>query len=195
MTSAVEVIEDTARAQALLHPARLLLLEQMDEPASATVLARRLDQPRQRVNYHLRELEAHRLIELVEERRKGSVSERVYRRTGRGYAIAGSTLGGIATAPEDHQDRFSTECQIALAARAISELARLRAGAQAEGKRLATLSVDVDVRFASAAARNAFGEELTQLIADLVHRYHDDAAPDGRAFRFYVGAYPKPKET
>lgn len=195
MTVAVDVIEDTERAQALLHRARLELLRHMEEPASAATLARRLDLPRQRVNYHLRELEAQRLIELVEERRRGSVSERVYRRTGQGYAISNAALGEIGASPEDVRDRYSAEYQIALASRAIAELGALRAGAAAAGKRLPTLSLDVAVRFASAASRAAFFEELTAAVADLVHRHHDEGAPGGREFRVQLGAYPKPRGT
>jgi len=50
------------------------------------------------------------------------------------------------------------------------------------------------VRFADAAARHAFTEELSQTVAALVAKHHDESAPGGRAFRFYVGAYPKPKD-
>ena len=51
MNAAFEVIEDTKQAQVLLHPARIALLERLDEPASAASLARALELPRQRVNY------------------------------------------------------------------------------------------------------------------------------------------------
>ena len=73
---AVDVILDAERAQALLNPARLELLEHLQEPGSAASLARLLGQPRQRVNYHLRALEEHQLVELALERRQGSVVER-----------------------------------------------------------------------------------------------------------------------
>ena len=117
----VDVIEEPKRAQVMLHSARLELLENLGEPSSAAALARRLGLPRQRVNYHLRELEAQRLIELVEEHRKGSCVERVYQRTGQSYAISTAALGRLGTMPDDICDRFSSAYQIALASQANGE--------------------------------------------------------------------------
>jgi DNA-binding transcriptional ArsR family regulator len=193
-TNAVEVIDEARRAQVLLHATRLELLRHLDEPASAATLARRLDLPRQRVNYHLRELEAQRLVERVEERRKGSCIERVYRRTGETFAISNAALGGLGTRPEAIRDRFSSAYQIALASRAVEELARQRAGAAAAGKKLPTFALEVDVRFGSAAARDAFGDELAEAVAALVAKHNDLAAKGGRTFRFYLGAYPRPPQ-
>lgn len=192
-TTDVEVIEETRRAKALLDENRLRLLAELEEPGSAATLARRLDLPRQRVNYHLRELEAHRLVELVEEKRKGNVTERIYRRTGRGFVISNAALGELGSDPDDVNDRFSSSYQIALASRAIRELAALRTGAAAAKKKLPTFALDVDVRFATAEARNAFADDLAAAVADLVRKHHDDAAPKGRKFRFYLGGYPRPK--
>jgi len=193
MTESVDVVTDGARAQVLLHPTRLLLLENLARPASAAGLARRLDLPRQRVNYHLRELEAQRLVALVEERRRGSVSERLYQRTGHSYAISNAAIGPLGSPPETAHDRTSSAYQIALAGRAVAELAELRAGAAAAGRPLATFALEVNVRFASAAARSEFTQELSDALAELVRRYHDERAPRGRSFHFYLGAYPSKK--
>ena len=190
----VAVIEEAERARSLLHPARRELLEALAEPSSAVELARRLDLPRQRVNYHLRELESSRLVELVEERRRGSVVERVYRRTATTFAISTQALGALGTDPDGIRDRFSSAFQVALASRAVDELGRLREGARAAGQKLPTFSLDVEVRFASPAERSRFASELAGAVAELVERYHDEEAPEGRPFRFFAGGYPKPKE-
>ena len=194
MPIAVDVIADPKRAQVMLHSARLELLENLGEPSSAAALARQLGLPRQRVNYHLRELEGQKLIELVEERRKGSCVERVYRRTGHSYAISTAALGRLGTMPDDIRDRFSSAYQIALASLAVRDLGQLQTGAQAAGKKLPTFAMEVEVRFASADQRNEFAEELAANVADLVRKYHDDNARGGRKFRFYMGAYPRPKK-
>src|ERR1039458_5644825 len=73
----VAVIDDPAVAEAALDPARASLLAQLTEPASAAMLAVAAGLPRQKVNYHLRTLERHGLIELVGERRKGNMTERL----------------------------------------------------------------------------------------------------------------------
>ena len=192
---AIDVIAEPERAQVLLHPARLELLGAIDEPISAAALAKRMDLPRQRVNYHLRELERHQLIEVVEEHRRGNCVERVYRRTGRTYAISTAALGELGTSPEEIQDRFSAAYQIALASRAVREIGTLQQGARAENKKLPTFALEVDVRFASPSDRSAFAEELAEAVAALVSKYHDESAENGRTFRFHAGAYPKPKGT
>lgn len=192
LPASIDVIEEPRRAQVLLHPARLRLLEQLAEPGSAAGLARRLGLPRQRVNYHLRELEAQRLVEVVEEKRRGNCVERVYRRTGGAYAISSAALGSLGTTPEAIQDRFSAAYQIALASQAIRDLGMLQEGARAAGKRLPTFALETEVRFASPGERHAFAEELSAAVAALVAKYHDEDDPDGRVFRFHLGAYPRP---
>lgn len=187
----IDVVDEPKRAQVLLHEGRLALLEQLEEPASAAALARRLDLPRQRINYHLRELESQRLVELVEERRKGSCVERLYQRTGRAYAISTAALGRLGTTPDEVVDRMSSDYQIALASRAVRDLGALQVGARAAGKKLSTFALEVDIRFASAESRHAFAEELAASVAELVRKHHDERAEEGRDFRFYVGAYPR----
>ena len=54
----VEVIESAEAAAAALDPARARLLGELAVPASAAGLAARVGIARQKVNYHLKELEA-----------------------------------------------------------------------------------------------------------------------------------------
>jgi DNA-binding transcriptional ArsR family regulator len=187
---ALAVIHDPRRAATLLDPLRLRLLEQLAEPNSAAGLARRLRLPRQKLNYHLRELEKAGLVKLVEERRKGNCIERVVRATAIPYVIDPAALGKLGADPSRVRDRFSSAYLVAVAARSIRELAALRAGAEKAGKRLATLTLETEVRFASADARSAFAQELTNTLADLTAKYHDEESSGGRRFRFIVGGYP-----
>ena len=60
------------------------------------------------------------------------------------------------------------------------------------GKRLATLSIDTEIRFASPEARAKFSSELLAAAGDLARRYHDESAPGGRRHRLVVVAYPAP---
>jgi DNA-binding transcriptional ArsR family regulator len=146
--------------------------------------------PRQRVNYHLRELERHGLVELVEERRKGNCLERLVRATARYYLISPEALGRLGSDPAAMQDRFSAAYLVGVAARAIRELAVLRLRADRARKRLATLTVEAQVRFASAEDRHAFAEELATAVARLAAKYHNEKAEGGRSYRFFLGAYP-----
>lgn len=152
----IDLISQSQSAASLLDPIRLRLLGSLREPDSAAGLARRLGLPRQKANYHLRALEEAGLVEVVEERRKGKVMERILRATATHYLICPSVLGPIAADSAQVADQFSCAYLIAATARTLSEVALLREKAQAEGKELATLSMQVDVSFPGPAERKAF---------------------------------------
>jgi hypothetical protein len=100
----------------------------------------------------------------------------------------------VGLTAETAHDRFSTAYLIATAGRAIREVASLEARAHREGKRLATLTLDADVRFASAEKRAAFAEELADAVARLAAKYHDEQAPGGRRFRVFAAIHPTPSQ-
>ena len=186
----VEVIEDPAAAAVALDPVRSRLLAELAEPGSAAALAARVGIPRQKVNYHLRALEAQGLVELAEERRRGGITERVMRATAARYVVSPAALGETAVDP-DQADRLSAHHLIALAGRIVREVGGLSRRAQMAGKRLPTLSIDTEIRFRSADDRAAFADDLTAAVLELAARYHHD---DGRPHRLVIAAHPTPKE-
>jgi len=183
----VAVIEDPAAAEASLDPIRAKLLAALAEPESATTLAGRVGLPRQKVNYHLRALERHGLVELVEERRKGNVTERVLRATASSYVISPTALAAVAPDPAKAPDRLSARWLLALAARLVREVGALVTGATKAQQRVATFAIDGEIRFANAADRAAFAEELAQSVTTLVGRYHSES---GRDHRLLVAIHP-----
>src|SRR5580704_9942483 len=155
-TVAVEVVRGSEQAASLLgHPLRLKVLEQLVEPASAAGLARRLGIPRQAVNYHLRALESAGVVELVEERPRGGLKERVMRATARSYVISPEAMGAVEPDPGRLRDRFSWAYLVAAAAKVVRDLGILRGRADRAGKRLSTFTLETEVRFASAGDRDA----------------------------------------
>ncbi|TYC25437.1 helix-turn-helix transcriptional regulator [Micromonospora sp. MP36] len=189
------VIEDPAAAEASLDPMRARLLAALAEPASATMLAARVGLPRQKVNYHLRALEQHGLIELVEERRKGNVTERVMRATAASYVISPAALAAVRPNPSDAPDRLSARWLLAVAARLVHDVGALITGADRAKKRVATFAIDATVRFASARDRAAFAEELASTVSALVSRYHDENTPGGREHRVVLALHPSVNPT
>jgi DNA-binding transcriptional ArsR family regulator len=187
---ALSVIDDPAAAGVSLDPVRARLLAELVEPGSATTLAAKIGLPRQKVNYHLRMLEQHGLVELVELRRRGNMTERVMQATAASYVISPGALGAAAPDPARAPDRLSARWLIAVAARTLREVGELLNGATKAGKRLATFTIDGEVRFASAADRAAFAEELAGAVTALVGRYHDENAPGGRPHRVVVAVHP-----
>lgn len=188
----VEVLDDPAASVAVLDPRRARVLAALAEPGSATTVAAALDEPRQRVNHHVRALEAAGLVELVEERPRRGLTERVLVASARSYVVSPAALGPVAVDP-DRVDRWSSRYLVALAARLVREVGGLARRAEAAGRPLATLAIDTEVRFASAGDRAAFTEELTTAITGLAAKYHDESAPGGRSHRLVVAAHPVPR--
>src|SRR5882724_6096183 len=93
--AAVQVLQSASTAEKLMKPERLRMLELLRHPDSAAGLAKRLEIPRQTVNYHLRELETAGLVELVETRQRRNCIERVVRATARSYVISPLALGDL----------------------------------------------------------------------------------------------------
>jgi DNA-binding transcriptional ArsR family regulator len=186
----IAVIDDPVAAEVSLDPVRSRLLAALAEPGSATTLAAQCGLARQKVNYHLRALERHGLVELVEERRKGNCTERVLRATAASYVISPAALSAVAPDPDRSADQRSARWLLALAARLVREVGELIARSSAARKPLATFAIDSEIRFASAADRAGFADELAGAVTALVAKYHDESAAGGRKHRLLVALHP-----
>jgi DNA-binding transcriptional ArsR family regulator len=192
---ALELVGESERAANLLNPMRLRILDALREPGSASTVARQLGMPRQKVNYHLRELEKSGFLEEVEQRRAGNCIERIVRAKATHYLINPEVLGVLSAGGLTVEDRFSSTYLIALAASAIRDIAAAQQKAVKQKKRVPTFALQADVRFRCAEDRQKFVEELANCVARLTAKYHDDETPGGRTSRFMIGAYPpRPKE-
>jgi hypothetical protein len=95
-------------------------------------------------------------VRLAEERKWGGLTERLLVATAASYVVSPSALGPIAVDPNREVDRLSASYLIALGARVVREVGDLVRRAKEAGKRLATLSLDTEVRFRSPTERAAF---------------------------------------
>jgi DNA-binding transcriptional ArsR family regulator len=191
----IQVIDDPAAATVALDPIRSRLLSELATPASAATLAARVGVARQKINYHLHAMEEHGLVQLAEERKWGGLTERLLVATAASYVVSPGALGPVAVDPNREIDRLSASYLIALGARVVREVGDLVRRAKETGKRLATLTVDTEIRFRSATERAAFTNELTEAIAKLVSKYHDASAAGGRAHRLVLVAHPLPQKS
>lgn len=174
----------------MLDDTRLAILRVLREPASAAAVAARLGAPRQRIGYHVRELERAGLVVPVEHRPHGGLVERVVQASASGYVIAPQALGPVAADPSAIADRFSTGYQLAVASRIVRDLSELRVRAERARKTVPTLTLDTTVRVASADAQHAFATEVANAVARVVEKYHDDQSPTGRTFACAVTVQP-----
>jgi len=186
----LRVLSDAAAVEVALDPVRASILGALAEPGSAATVAAAIGSTRQKVNYHLKALEAQGLVELVEERAWGGITERLVRRSARRLVVAPDVLHEAAIDPNAVADQLSAAYLIAVNARTVSEVAAITAGAAA-GTRVPTLTVDAVVGFRSPDDRAAFAADLQSAVAALVARYHHD---DGRPHRLTVSSYPRPEE-
>ena len=180
------LLQEPERVRTALSPLRRSLLERLREPSSATRLAAALGLPRQRVNYHLRELERAGLVELVEEVQRRGCVERIYASRAEAFVVDPAVIGPAAAA----QDRFAAAHLVQAAAGVVRDVARMQAAADRAGKRLLTFTVETEVGFAAPEELERFTERLAEAVARTAAEFD---APD-RRYRVVVGGHPKPKE-
>ncbi|MEI8407754.1 MULTISPECIES: ArsR/SmtB family transcription factor [unclassified Kribbella] len=181
-------VEEPEKVRMALSPIRRQLLDLLREPSSATQLAAALELPRQRVNYHLRELEKAGLIELVEERQRRGFTERILRASATlvvDPAVMGHAFSTI-------QDQYAAEHLVDVAAGTVRDVARMKTKADAAGKRLLTFTLEAEVRFAEPGDLHRFTDALTEAIRRTVAEFDTD---DGRPYRLIAGGHPAPRRT
>lgn len=185
----MQVLTDSVQLAAVLSPLRMRVLEEMKQPQSATSLAPRLGVSRQKLNYHLRELEREGFLEVAEERQRRGCVERVMKVTSRAFVVSPTVLGRLGDDPAQARDRFSSAYLLATASHLIRDVAILQERAGAVDERLATFTMETAVRFRSPAAFRSFVEELAASVAALAAKY-DDASAGSRRFRVVLGSHP-----
>jgi DNA-binding transcriptional ArsR family regulator len=187
----VHVLKNAAAVEAALDPIRASILDALAEPGSAASIAAAVGLTRQKVNYHLKTLEAHGLVEPAGERSWGGITERYVQRSARQLVVAPDVLQDSASDPKQVADQLSAAYLIAVSARTVSEVGAIAANVT-PGTRLPTLTVDTVIGFRSPDDRAAFAAELQSAINALAATYHHD---DGRPHRLTVSSYPRPEES
>jgi DNA-binding transcriptional ArsR family regulator len=187
-TAPLALVEDPERVRVALSPIRRKLLVRLREPASASQVAAELGIGRQRVNYHLRALEDADLLELVELRPRRGFVERVLRTRADAFVVDPALLGAQHSAGAS-QDRFAAEHLVNTAAAVVRDVARMQAGAEREGTRLLTFTVETEVRLAAPSEVARLTHRIADLVAQAVSEL-DHAS--GRPYRIVVGGHPAP---
>ena len=185
----IQVVNDPRAAAMLAAPLRQRILEALEEPGSASTVARTLGIARQLAAYHVRQLESHGFVELVRKEQRRGCTERILRRKAQ-YLVASPSVLSPGMDPRKLKDKFAASYLIALASRMAQEVSEAQAAAEKAGKRLPTLSTDVEIRLRSPEDREAFAEELLGAITSLAAKYHDENHPDGHTYRVVLGAHP-----
>lgn len=194
----LEPVEEVDRAELLLHPLRQRILSEAREASTAAEIARRLDLPPQRVNYHVRTLADAGLLQPAGEGRKRNLIEKRYRASARSYVLLPRVLGEMGAGELHEGDRFGATYLMHLSALLQEELGAWLDPDREGRTRVPTLSIESELRFDSAAQRAAFAEALQRAVTDVIGghsaptRDEEGRPRPGRAYRLVVGCYPVP---
>jgi DNA-binding transcriptional ArsR family regulator len=188
----VRTLRDVDALRALCHPTRIALLELLREPASAASIGRRLGQPRQRVNYHLKALHDAGLVEKVGTQRQGNFVESLYRATARSYVVSPEVAWADPRRLAALRRDQSLETLVALGARLQHDAAALLDGAAFEDEAIASAAVSAETHFAGERERAAFMREYLEATRKLVEKY---GGPVGSPYRVVLAVHPKIEES
>jgi DNA-binding transcriptional ArsR family regulator len=188
----ITYLDQPDQVRAVLSPLRRKLLNLLREPSSATQLAAALDLPRQRVNYHLRELEKAGLVELVEQRQRRGFTERILRARPGAFVVDPAVM----TTAESRElsrihDQFAAEHLVEVASATVRDVARMQSRADETGKRLLTFTLEAEVRFAEPGDVHRFTDELTEALRRTVAAFD---SPGGRPYRLVAAGHPAPAD-
>ncbi|MFH5211506.1 ArsR/SmtB family transcription factor [Antrihabitans sp. NCIMB 15449] len=187
----MELVGDPEQLRQALTPIRRDLLQRLRTPASAVELAHDLDLPRQKIGYHLRQLEDAGLIELVETRRRRGFTERVLKATATAYVIDPDILTPATTpAPPTDNARHAADHLVAVASNAVRDVVRMQTNADKTGTRLLTYTLESEIRFADPDDVHRFTEALAAATAAVIEQFD---SPTGRQFRIVAAGYPTPR--
>jgi DNA-binding transcriptional ArsR family regulator len=183
----VHVVRDLDALQVLLHPLRIEILEALRAPQSAASVARGLGQPRQKVSYHLKELERAGLVRAVEQRRAGNFFETVYEAVARTFVVAPEAAWSDPQRVDAMRSQQAIERLVTVGERLQHDAIALLDRAAFDGEEIASAAVEAELHFADEDDRAAFIDEYFTLLGQLCDKY---GARRGLPYRVVVAAHP-----
>jgi DNA-binding transcriptional ArsR family regulator len=187
MAVGTAVLETREQLAAITHPTRLRVLDALRSADSAAGVARRLGEPRQRVNHHVRELAKAGLLVEAGERRRGNFVEQLYESAAGTFVVSPRLTWGDGARLRAIADQVSLHHLVEVGERLQRDAATLLDRAAFEGEEIPSATVDATVHFADADARRAFLDEYLATTAQLIEKH---AAVDGDAFTVAMVVHP-----
>jgi DNA-binding transcriptional ArsR family regulator len=195
MATRIDCVEDLARASSLLSPLRLEILRLARQPVSASELSRVLKLPRQRVNYHVRQLAGSGFLRQAGRRRRRNMIEQRYSASADGYLLSPKLLGAVGADWRLIENASSADYMLALCCQMETDLSRLRRGSGEMGSDV-SLSLKSQFRFENEGRRQACGRALREAVVRVIAEYttpylRPDGSPaQGQPYRLVLGCYP-----
>ena len=187
MAAGSVVLDTNEQLTAIAHPSRLRILDALRVADSAAGAARRLGEPRQRVNHHVRELAKAGLLLEAGERRKGNFVEQLYESAGGTFVVSPRLTWGDGARLRAVADQVSLQHLVEFGERLQRDAAALLDRAAFDGAEVPSATVEATVHFADAASRAAFLDEYLALTARLIEQH---ASPHGEPYTVALVAHP-----
>jgi DNA-binding transcriptional ArsR family regulator len=179
-------VERPEQALALLNPLRAEILRLHAEPASAAETARRLREPPQKINYHLKALEKVGLVRRAGERHVRNLVEVLYVAVARTFIIP-DEFGWSEETLQRMKMQGALRQVLNLAERIRGDAACLMEAADAEGE-VPSAALEAVVHLPDAASREAFLRDYAEAVRRLAERYSGDRHAGG--YRIMTAIYP-----
>jgi len=192
MEARAKTISEPRAVEALTHPIRRQVLSELRAPNTAASIARAIGQPRQKVNYHLKELARAKLVRSAGQRLNGHLIEKLYE------AVAGTFVVSPRMAWDDEKrdkalrDQISLERLVGLGEQLQQDANGLLDRAAFDDEEIPSASVEAEIRFSNEEDRAGFMEAYLKALGPLLEKY---GARDGREFRVALAVYPNPEES
>ena len=188
-TAKWDIVDDAAKARMALSPLRRELLERLSAPASASELGEQMNITRQKLGYHLKQLETAGLIFVAEERQRRGFVEKRYQSRAEALVFDPQIMGNTDQRQNNVMDRYASEHLIQSASAVIRDVTRMRAEADRSEKRLLTFTIEADVGFARPSDVESFTEQLAQAVLTIARQF-DCGDSTSRPYRLTICGHP-----
>jgi hypothetical protein len=192
----LEWVTDHKQAADLLEPLRARILKLARNPSSSTELGIELSLPRQRVNYHVRELARSGLLKRAGRRRRRNMFEQLYVASARTYLLSPGLLADVCADWREVNERTSAAYLMAVSAQMQLDAGEAMRAARTTRQKLDTLSIKSQFRLENREQRERFERELASAVSTVIaqwtspNRLSGGEPGPGRSYRLVLGCYP-----
>ncbi len=184
------IVESPEQATALMNPLRAEILSNLRKPASASEVARNINESPQRINYHLKMLEKVGLVRKIGNRQVRNLVEVLYQGIAQTYVLAES----LAWSPDTIQKikDQSSLAHLIHTSDQIKKDALLLMERSDENEEIPSASLSMKVQLRDQQTREKFVQEYVDMVKELLQKYQaTQQQVDGDPYQVVLAVYPE----
>lgn len=188
------LIQSPDQAMALLNPLRADIVSRLIEPASAAELARMINEPPQRMNYHLKALEKTGLIRRVGTRQVRNLVEVLYQSIAKTFVLAESL--SLSEETIERLKEHGSLAQLITTAEQMKKDAVYLMEHSEKGTEIPSATLQMDIPLVDNDDREAFITDYVNMVKQLVGKYAKaaDNIQNPPLYKVILSVYPKAAE-